>query len=675
LLAVIRLILRHRFSRALTVITMAMTMDETEQFEPRLGPMKARGRSRKFLHRAIASANLAQRSAGSGRARFSGSRMGRGAGAASLLGQGQNRGRRVIIKSRIVRLAGKGFACVKAHLRYIQRDGTTRQGAPGELYDAQADCTDGAKFLERSAGDRHQFRFIVSAEDGADYDDLKPLTRRLMAKMEEDLGTRLEWVAVDHFNTGHPHSHIMLRGKDEDGKDLVIARDYVKEGMRTRACEIVEFDLGPRTIDQVQARLRSEVEQERFTGIDRQLLREARDGLVSAANQNAFDQSIRMGRLKKLEKMGLATPISGPIWRLQPGLDQTLRKMGERGDIIRTMQRALSARGKEVAAFDQLVFEPRSAERALIGRVIDRGLSDELRDRHYLIVEAVDGRTHYVDNGRSDGIEPLANGAVVRIEPANVGVRDVDRTIAAVAAANGGRYDIDAHFMFDPDASEEFVRAHVRRLEAIRRLTGGVERDADDSWAIAPDHLDRVTNYEEARVRDRPVTTEILSPERVEKLVRAEAATWLDRELISDDPEPLRDAGFGRDVRDAINRRRLWLVNEQLADELDGKTTFRPDLIDTLRRRELIRVAGQLSEELGLRFAEARSGERIEGRLVGPVALLSGRHALIERAHDFTLVPWRPVLERQLGKQVAAIIRGNDVSWSFGKQRNAPEIA
>jgi hypothetical protein len=254
-------------------------------------------------------------------------------------------------------------------------------------------------------------------------------------------------------------------------------------------------------------------------------------------------------------------------------------------------------------------------------------------------------------------------------------VRDVDRTIAAVAAANGGRYDIDAHFMFDPDASEEFVRAPVRRLEAIRRLTGGVERDADDSWAIAPDHLDRVTNYEEARVRDRPVTTEILSPERVEKLVRAEAATWLDRELISDDPEPLRDAGFGRDVRDAINRRRLWLVNEQLADELDGKTTFRPDLIDTLRRRELIRVAGQLSEELGLRFAEARSGERIEGRLVGPVALLSGRHALIERAHDFTLVPWRPVLERQLGKQVAAIIRGNDVSWSFGKQRNAPEIA
>src|SRR3546814_10121914 len=89
-------------------------------------------------------------------------------------------------------------------------------------------------------GDRHQFRFIVSAEDGMEYDDLKPRARRLMQRVEDDLGTKLDWVAVDHYNTGHPHTHIIVRGKDERGVDLVIARDYISHGLRERASELVD---------------------------------------------------------------------------------------------------------------------------------------------------------------------------------------------------------------------------------------------------------------------------------------------------------------------------------------------------------------------------------------------------------------------------------------------------
>src|SRR3546814_17146226 len=62
-----------------------------------------------------------------------------------------------------------------------------------------------------------------------------------------DLGTNLDWVAVDHHNTGHPHTHIIVRGKDERGKDLIIARDYISRGLRERACELVDLDFGPRT--------------------------------------------------------------------------------------------------------------------------------------------------------------------------------------------------------------------------------------------------------------------------------------------------------------------------------------------------------------------------------------------------------------------------------------------
>jgi type IV secretory pathway VirD2 relaxase len=143
---------------------------------------------------------------------------------------GAGHSRRVIVKASIVRLSGKGAAAAAAHLRYLQRDGTTRDGERGTLYGRDEDAVDAKAFQGRGAGDRHQFRFIVSPEDGDQYEDLKPLTRRLMERMEQDLGTKLDWVAVDHFNTGHPHTHILVRGKDDGGKDLVIAKDYMTRG-------------------------------------------------------------------------------------------------------------------------------------------------------------------------------------------------------------------------------------------------------------------------------------------------------------------------------------------------------------------------------------------------------------------------------------------------------------
>ncbi|RWF38392.1 MAG: conjugal transfer protein TraI, partial [Mesorhizobium sp.] len=214
------------------------------------------------------------------------------------------RQRRVIVKARVVKLAGKGADGARAHLRYLQRDGVTREGEPGELYGADSGRVDGKAFIDRADGDRHQFRFIVAAEDGIEYDDLKALTRRLMAQMQEDLGTKLDWVAVDHFNTGHPHSHIIVRGRDDRGENLVIAREYISSGIRERAAELVSLDLGPRTDREIELRLRREMEQERFTSIDRRLLSmRDDDGLVSPGGPDAIRQTLHQGRLRKLERM------------------------------------------------------------------------------------------------------------------------------------------------------------------------------------------------------------------------------------------------------------------------------------------------------------------------------------------------------------------------------------
>src|SRR5690606_16339443 len=141
--------------------------------------------------------------------------------------------RRVIVKQRSVRMPWKDGRA-RAHLRYVQRDGTSRDGERGRLYSATEDRADGDAFLDRGKDDRHQFRFIVSPEDGAELSDLTVYTRDLMKQVEADLGTKLDWVAVNHYNTGHPHVHVIVRGKDELGENLVINGDYLANGIRER---------------------------------------------------------------------------------------------------------------------------------------------------------------------------------------------------------------------------------------------------------------------------------------------------------------------------------------------------------------------------------------------------------------------------------------------------------
>src|SRR3546814_8351106 len=133
-------------------------------------------------------------------------------------------------------------------------------------------------------------------------------------------------------------------------------------GLRARAAELVDLDLGPRSPQEIlRAKLR-EVEQERFTTIDRRLLREAEDGLVRPAHRDGVEQSLRAGRLQTLGRMGLAHEERRGLWRLDHGLEQTLRRIGERGDIIRTMQRAITERLPERAPTDYARSEEQTSE-------------------------------------------------------------------------------------------------------------------------------------------------------------------------------------------------------------------------------------------------------------------------------------------------------------------------
>jgi type IV secretory pathway VirD2 relaxase len=662
-------------------------MAQDDDFEPRLGKLRAiGGKPKSYLSRVLRSAMLA--SGGTfGRAPrrtgFTGARIGKGAGVGRVLAARDHlaayRSRRVIVKFSIPKLAGKGIAAARAHLRYVQRDGVTREGAPGQLYGADTDKADGRAFIDRAeaGGDPRQFRFIVSAEDGEEYEDLKPLTRRLMAQMEKDLDTMLDWVAVDHHNTGHPHTHIIVRGRNDRGADLVIAKEYLTQGLRERAAELVSLDLGPRGDLEIEGRLRREVGQERLTSLDRGLLRDlAEDGLVSPRHVDPRLYALRAGRLQALARLGLAQEEAPTRWRLAEGVEDTLRRMGERGDIQKTLYQALTQGGVERDRADQVIYQPTAPDaRPLVGRLVSRGLSDELKDRHYLVVDGVDGRAHYIEIGRSLATDPIPAGAVVRVEPRPMQARAVDHTVARIAGANGGRYSVELHLAADPAASAGFAEAHVRRLEAMRRGRASVERQEDGVWIIGADHVEQAAAFEKRQAESAPVLVTTLSARPLDQQVGAAGATWLDRELIAAAPEPLRDAGFGREARQALALRRQWLIDQGLARQDQDQMVYRAGLLTRLQRRDLIAAAEGLARETGLNFSEARPGQRIEGVYRRSVDLVSGRFAVIERSRDFTLVPWKPALEGQEGRAVSGVLREAGVSWTIGRGRAGPAIS
>ncbi|MBE1529843.1 type IV secretory pathway VirD2 relaxase [Sphingopyxis sp. OAS728] len=544
------------------------------------------------VKRAAARSGFARSRPGGGR-RGSSGRHGRGRRALAALRHGPAQ-RRVTVMVRIVRHRGAAFrsAPLGRHIAYLERDGVTRDGRDASMFDASRDDADRSAFAERCGDDRHHFRLIVSPEDAAELGDLRRFTRDLVLQMERDLETPLDWIAVDHWNTDNPHVHILVRGVAADGSDLVIDRDYVAEGIRGRASEIATLGLGPRTERQIDKARAREVDADRWTGLDAELLARGREtGVVNLRPERGAadaDRHLR-GRAARLEAMGLAAALSPGIYVIDPDAETMLRRIGERGDIIRTMHREMRSLG---LAFDTaaLSIHEGQGEGPLVGRLVARGLDDELAGSAFAIVDATDGRTHHLRFADLEWTGDAASGAIVE----------------------------------------------------LRRWDG---RDGEQRLSLA--------------VRsDLPLADQI----------SARGATWLDRQLLARDP--VAGSGFGLELHAAMKARAEFLEGEGLARRQGTRLRLEPGLIETLRRRDLEAAGEAIAQRTGLARRPAGPGEHMAGIYRERVSLASGRFAMIDDGLGFQLVPWRPALDRHLGKHIAGTMNAaGGIDWALGRSR------
>ncbi len=298
----------------------------------------------------------------------------------------------------------------RAHGIYIARESASgREGNAG--FSGDKSGTEIASTLDRwqSAGDERIWKVIVSPEFG-DRVDLEKMTREVMKRSERQLDTALEWVAVTHFNTEHPHVHLVIRGRRDDSSPLNLPRDFIKQGLRNIAADACTLQLGPRTeLDAAVAQER-EVRERRYTSLDRALEKRAvpdagdeneqmKVTLNLSANSGNYAASSReqhlQARLIILQQMSLARQQSPHEWLVRNDFSTVLRAMQLASD----RQKMLSANGSllsdERLRLNVLDFR-RTPE--VQGRVLVHGEEEQGSGmgRHYLLLEGTDAQVHMI---------------------------------------------------------------------------------------------------------------------------------------------------------------------------------------------------------------------------------------------------------------------------------------
>jgi type IV secretory pathway VirD2 relaxase len=549
--------------------------------------------------------------------------------------------RRCVVKAHIVKMTRSGMAAARLHLRYIERDGVERDGSAGRLY-GEADGVDRALVADAIPGERHQFRFIVSPEDGV---DLTTFTRDLIRQVEQDLGVKLSWGAVNHYNTDNPHVHVVVRGVDQAGREVWIDRAYITERMRWQAQHLLTNELGPRPEYEIERQLDREISQERLTGLDRRLATAVAQDQTTDVARLALVAGVEerrrlVGRLQVLETTQLASRTAAGAWQLEANWQDALRELGERGDIIRRVQRAMGDAPHRAA---HQVIDGTTERAPIEGILRQKGLHDELRGDVYAVIETARGDAAYV---RMDAVssEAIAEGGIVRVAvEKQTWAKPMDRALENIARDNGGVYDPRAHYetlkqrpaVVDGRAlsAEETVAANIRRLARLERHNL-VSRIDEERWRVPPDLVESLRARDVTHPRHLVRTQTVARP--LDQQVALRAPCWLD---VQDVHIPRATSGHGGEIGRALAARKEFLRTLGIPGEPHEQ---RLRALERLERHDLCRklaaqngVAPLPEPPLGMRGELIPCGETTSGApLVGVLDRANRRLAVVPAPPD-----------------------------------------
>ena len=565
------------------------------------------------------------------------------------------RQQRVIVKaSYTTHHAAKVAGVLRAHVKYLGRDSASLDGREGRFYDAAEEGIDAKQRVQEWQNDARHFRFIVSPEQGHEINDknggLTAYTRELMQRLEKDLGTRLEWIAINHFNTDDLHTHVLVRGHRENGKELRIDRQYIQQGMCQAARQIATAWLGERTEQQMQRATDKELKADRHTALDafieRHVNADRRLHLKVHSTAAGREQRRRVAaRLQYLESMGLASRDRHGRWTVDAELKPRLQALSQRNDIIKNLYAALGPRSASVVSY--------RGEEELIGSVAGSGTHDELRDRRYLLVRDSQDRLHYVRVANAEALAPLEQGAIVSVAGADPQRLRTDARIAEVARQNNGVYSVNVHrndlpSHFAGRDVEAFLHSHERRLTTLHKL-GAAER-VEGGWRIRD--VDALASGEQARLRGGLGVVQIVSSRSIDSQITVDAWTWLDRQIHRQDQGKTTSIPFDPALQQAAESRQRWMTKHAYAMREGERYMVRPGSAQTLRQKEWQALQQKFREQFGKRARPLSPGAQAEGQYRGTVSLHDGLYAAVAGQTEVVLAPVQRVPPLAYGSRV-----------------------
>lgn len=582
---------------------------------------------------------------------------------------GFSSGQRVVVKARYVKhkagsmKAGGGAASLRDHLKYISRDAAGKDGEKAVLFNEQEEGLDRKGFLELCQNDRHHWRFIISPENGHQIEDFHGYVRSVVKLVEKDLQTSLEWTSAVHYDTDDVHAHVIVRGVNDRGEDLVIGQDYVKEGFRRRAQEVATELLGERSLEEIQKSQEREVEALRVTSLDRfmekQMGQERTLDVRAKTNfgKSLFYEGLIKGRLRFLAASGLAVEQPPGVYALKEDYQDDLRAIAQKNEAVKRLYPKI----QDQARLDDLsVYAIKDGQGPTVtGRIVDKGIMDELYDRKYVVVEDMEAKLHFVAVGETRSYDKAEKGSLVTVKPGGQSTGRADQNIKMIADMNDGLYDAAVHrahvekeMKFIPEEDrDQYVDYHLKRLETLEKneivkvMDGGRYEIPADVIAKGEELTKKINKREKKRFYPH---LNVLSATPIERLVYAEKKTWLDRELYKQakkGPSIPYDAG----VSQALAARRDWLVKNDLAIiQSNGEFALRGKALQQLDTMEVYAAGRKLAQKFGLEFSDKRVKYDQLMQYGGFVNLETGTWAVVSQGKALQLarVESEPKLER-----------------------------
>lgn len=422
--------------------------------------------------------------------------------------------RSVIFKAKYVKNNGKDFSeKIKTHLYYITREEAGLEGQKAELFSNHDSAPSISELADSFSKSPHNFRFIISPENG-DKLDLKEFTKELIEIMEKDLGTKLNWVASCHYDTNNPHIHLVVDGRDDREKKLLIRKDYMSRGIRNRASQISTYMIGLKTKEEIYYGMSLSTSKNSKTYLDEVIQFISTNSSKEIINTDKikykeFDfinKTLLEERLYYLESKGLSTRNENNCWTINKNYPDILKEIGRTNSIIERLSQKLSVKKEQC----QIISRESLPDKGYKGRVVSHGFTNEIDEIRFLVIKTEDNKYLYLELGKYSEKTPSKTGDWVHISATkpSEGPRASDRNIVQLAQKNNGIYDVELHQTYahqqkklPPGVSvQEYGDMHLKRLEILHKMDL-VKKISDKKFRIPDNLIEKITSKTQSKAK------------------------------------------------------------------------------------------------------------------------------------------------------------------------------